>query len=122
MNHTKYGLPEGKSNEYNDTSSNYVLSVFHQLHCIQMIKMGYYAAMNKTIDEYGNPEHLQHCFQYLRLAVQCAGDTTLEWPLVDEDGVRRGSNGWGITHNCVNWEVLKQWTEDHRGSEATGIL
>lgn len=69
-------------------------------------------------------EHMGHCFDYLRQALMCAGDTTLEsaqrlpngeWlPTVD---------GWGIIHQCRSWEEAIEWTLEHRAPEdRTGIL
>jgi hypothetical protein len=46
----------------------------------------------------------------------------LEWPRVGKDGVRRGANGWGVIHKCVNWDRVFEWTEEHRGDDRVGIL
>lgn len=68
--------------------------------------------------EISHREHMGHCFDYLRQAIMCAGDTTLEsamelpngelFPMVD---------GWGITHQCRSWDDAIEWTLAHRAPE-----
>ncbi|KAI1345564.1 hypothetical protein F5Y01DRAFT_320652 [Xylaria sp. FL0043] len=88
-----------------------VLSVFHQLQCLQMLQMGYLAAAS------GKPEyvdqgsgHIWHCWDYLRQAIICHGDTTLEWAHQGDPG----SNGWGYEHKCNDDEAVFSWTEEHK--------
>jgi len=44
-----------------------------------------------------------HCFDYIRQALMCAGDMTVEWPRTEEDGRRFAVDGWGVTHECKDW-------------------
>ena len=56
--------------------------------------------------------HVEHCFDYLRQLVMCAADATLEH-------VQEGNEdmdavvGWGIGHQCRDWNVIWQFAEDH---------
>lgn len=52
----------------------------------------------------------------------CSGDTTLEWPRVEHDGSRVGADGWGVTHECVDYDRMFMWTEERRGDDRTSIL
>ena len=55
--------------------------------------------------------HLTHCFDYLRQALQCAGDMSVEWPRNFE-----GQSivvGWDIPHKCVNWESMMDFMEQN---------
>ena len=79
--------------------------------------------MNNEVHIAGNPSfkalgpHVLHCFDFIRQALMCYGDMTLE-PWVDFDGVTlysRGSSGWGTTHKCRNFEELKGWVEEQEG-------
>lgn len=79
--------------------------------------------MNNEVHIAGNPSfkalgpHVLHCFDFIRQALMCYGDMTLE-PWVDYDGVTlysRGSSGWGTTHKCRNFEELKGWVEEQEG-------
>lgn len=47
--------------------------------------------------------HIHHCFDYLRQALMCAGDMTVEWPREEDDGSRFAFDGWGVTHQCKSW-------------------
>ena len=58
--------------------------------------------------------HLDHCFDYLRQAILCAGDTTIEWAAVDPDGQRRRFDGWGIPHwHCKSTEEIDKFLDSH---------
>jgi hypothetical protein len=48
-------------------------------------------------------KHVYHCFDYIRQALMCAGDLTLEWPRTEKDGRRFAVDGWGISHQCKSW-------------------
>lgn len=62
----------------------------------------------------GSNNHLDHCFDYLRQAILCAGDTTIEWPAVDSDGQRRHFDGWGIPHwHCKSREDIDSFLNSH---------
>lgn len=58
--------------------------------------------------------HIFHCFDYLRQAVMCHGDTALEG--ADEYGVAEGTDvmshgtyGIGTTHLCKDWDALYEY-------------
>lgn len=50
-------------------------------------------------------DHAQHCFDYLRQGLMCAGDVTLEPP---DEGMS-GLHGWGVVHVCRRWEDIGRW-------------
>jgi hypothetical protein len=47
--------------------------------------------------------HVYHCFDYIRQALMCAGDLTLEWPRTEKNGQRFAVDGWGVSHQCKSW-------------------
>ncbi|KAI1345902.1 hypothetical protein F5Y01DRAFT_320303 [Xylaria sp. FL0043] len=68
----------------------------------------------KLVDE-SLPAHLQaahmrHCIDYIRQGIMCGGDTTLE----EVDKKVNGVHGFGVQHTCVDWEQLRQWTNQHQ--------
>ncbi|KAI0150788.1 hypothetical protein GGR57DRAFT_514058 [Xylariaceae sp. FL1272] len=102
----------------------YCVSVFHQLHCLDMLRRGYYSAAgyssNGAIERHshaGQPAHMQHCFDYIRQALMCAADATLE----EREESISGVKGWGTTHKCRDFEALQRWTSDHRYNDEGGI-
>lgn len=55
--------------------------------------------------------HVQHCFDYIRQGIQCAGDMTLEVP-TSLDG-KPLYNGWGTTHQCKSWDMAWDYLARH---------
>lgn len=109
----EHGLRPGLKNQRGDGTQDYDLSMFHQLHCLDTIRHGYYAASGNKSDHsiLHNHKHLNrhigHCFDYLRQGIQCAGDLALEWASPSGGAVV----GWGVSHQCVNYEQVLQWVE-----------
>jgi hypothetical protein len=54
-----------------------------------------------------SPEHIQHCLDYLRQSLMCHADTTLE---PDDVGIN-GAHGFGVRHNCKDWNQLLRKTD-----------
>ncbi|CAD6593629.1 MAG: hypothetical protein ASARMPRED_007746 [Alectoria sarmentosa] len=86
-----YGLKSGIPMETGPDV--YGVSMFHQLHCLTVLRASYYAALNGTLPPFTQPgiellseekrlmllrEHTAHCFDYLRQGIMCAGDLTIE--------------------------------------------
>ena len=98
----------------------YVLAAFHQMHCLFHMQMFIdrlamqLRAGNTTVDEH-ELIHNDHCFDYLRNAVMCMADTTLEGQIEREgwDG-EAGTDGTGAVHVCRSWDEVKGWAEKRR--------
>ncbi|KAI1435113.1 hypothetical protein GGR50DRAFT_658582 [Xylaria sp. CBS 124048] len=95
----------------------YMMSVFHQLHCLSYIvdhyRQGYGAGANLTEDV---AHHSAHCFDYLRQSIMCAGDTNLEGQTAD-------GPGWGSRHTCVDYDALLDWANERAAMKwRTGLL
>ncbi|KAK4493736.1 hypothetical protein PRZ48_014921 [Zasmidium cellare] len=109
----------------------YTTSVTHQLHCLFMIMHGFNdLALNQgsfAMDMAGEDgdegltregedpvEHLSHCFDYLRQAIMCHGDTALEGRQTTFGSDVGGSDGWNVQHVCKPWDRIHDWLEEHR--------
>ncbi|KAJ5163603.1 uncharacterized protein N7500_005433 [Penicillium coprophilum] len=55
--------------------------------------------------------HIEHCFNYVRHALQCYGDTTMEVP-TDFNG-QLIFIGWNTTHQCRNFDTIWDYTVKH---------
>ncbi|KAF1847750.1 uncharacterized protein K460DRAFT_275988 [Cucurbitaria berberidis CBS 394.84] len=106
----------------------YAIAVFHELHCL-MHMSGYIDKLvmkirNKdfTLDE-GEIGHNDHCFNYLRNALMCCGDTTLEGqsqaPMFKNVS---GTDGTGAVHICRNYDEITVWAEGRRITDAKESL
>ncbi|KAI0428525.1 hypothetical protein F5Y09DRAFT_312895 [Xylaria sp. FL1042] len=92
------------------------LGVFHQLHCIKMLRqLRYREHYRPQIPEEDRPHweiHLDHCLDLLRSATMCHADTTLttfRWT----DNPKPMLNTRRVDHKCIDWERLMRSIE-HR--------
>ncbi|KAI1816200.1 hypothetical protein GGS20DRAFT_255060 [Poronia punctata] len=94
----------------------YMMSVFHQLHCLSYLVQHYqqgYGGVELTEEV---AHHSSHCFDYLRQSIMCNGDTNLE-------GETEAGPGWGSDHMCVDYDALRDWANDHGAQRwRTGLL
>jgi Mycotoxin biosynthesis protein UstYa len=119
-NPTAYNLKPGVSHGLKDTEI-FSISMYHQLHCLAMIRHAYYHPLDAHMHHGGRSDaaqraaHLDHCFDYLRQAITCAADMTVEWAKVEYDGTRRQVDGWGIPHwQCRDPEGVEAFMKEHR--------
>ncbi len=117
---SQYNLPPGKNSKNGDV---YDISLFHQLHCLSSIR-SHMILLRGSIGRNNSQEiqeilldpqvpHMYHCFDYIRQALMCAGDMTVEWPRVEPDGRRFAFDGWGVPHLCKDWVGRAQWISLH---------
>ncbi|MCJ1259228.1 hypothetical protein MMC24_007064 [Lignoscripta atroalba] len=59
--------------------------------------------------------HLNHCFDYLRQAIMCNGDTAMDKYAftMDNGKLIHGVNGWGTTHQCRDFNAIYDFAEIH---------
>lgn len=59
-------------------------------------------------------KHLNHCFDYLRQAVMCSADMSLEKARIDEQGkIELAVDGWGVEHKCRSWDAVETFASKH---------
>ncbi|OOF98337.1 hypothetical protein ASPCADRAFT_128496 [Aspergillus carbonarius ITEM 5010] len=99
-----------------------VLGVFHSLHCLYMIRRGYYAANQTSHMAFDlgldRESHVGHCFDYLRQSLVCSADSNLQ-PAnrrVFEDA------DWGFDRQCRDIEELRTWAEEWRVWDMNGTF
>jgi hypothetical protein len=101
----------------NPDENVYHLDVFHQLHCLFMIRSHIVAPLrnettNATFDN-TNPlsdlpfKHTLHCIDYLRRVLMCHGDLTLMDTNTDP-----GFKGYR-PRQCTDWEALREWVGEN---------
>ena len=64
---------------------------------------------NLTISElpdHSTPWHTRHCIDFLRQALMCHADTTIEYVVPNLHGIV----GFGVEHQCKSWDQLRRWT------------
>ncbi|KAF4615776.1 hypothetical protein D9613_012369 [Agrocybe pediades] len=99
------------------SGSYYLMAMYHQMHCVN--------AFRRTVEEYregsnitsSREKHLIHCLEYLRQAVLCNADTSLEGPAglrhtVGGETVHAVTGG-GAIHECRDWTQVYDWVESN---------
>lgn len=104
-----------------DVGTGYVaiLEVFHQLHCLNMIRMFTWYQAGKypgvpdglTESELKNRMHVDHCLDALRIAIQCFGDVT---PVFVRVGGPAGAKAdFNSHHKCRNFNKIEGWIDEN---------
>ncbi|KAI9755517.1 MAG: hypothetical protein M4579_004243 [Chaenotheca gracillima] len=122
-NPSAYSLPPGMPTE-TPNQEIYALSVFHQLHCLAILRDTIHALQESREPEHSSNMHPDHCLDYLRQTLMCHGDTTIEFPHVSGTGenVTANVNGYGVTHQCKDWDAIIAFAEGKRATNSTGAL
>ncbi|EGN98534.1 hypothetical protein SERLA73DRAFT_183584 [Serpula lacrymans var. lacrymans S7.3] len=83
------------------------VSMFHQIHCLDMIRESFIKGVNS---------HSGHCLNFLRQAILCNSDITLDPINIEIDGKIVGTDGTGVTHVCRDWTQIYDFVrENHNG-------
>ncbi|KAL1586399.1 hypothetical protein WHR41_05290 [Cladosporium halotolerans] len=124
-----YSLPPGQTTREGE-GEIYDISVFHQLHCLNHVRTFLFtlkAGMdyNNTVETYDSllkhqEDHVYHCFDYIRQALMCNADLTVEWPKTEANGERVAVDGWGVQHQCKNWDSVLEFMGKYRIPNAWG--
>ena len=72
-------------------------------------------------EEHIADDHIYHCFDYIRQAIMCSGDTTLEKARTVDGKIVRGVDGWGVEHECRDYDAIYAYGAEHRTNNLTGI-
>lgn len=80
------------------------------------LRSKFYEVVTENANATGSLPHIAHCIEYLRHAVVCAADPSLEHTRTvevlvgDELHVTHSSYIENTTHVCNDWESLTAWT------------
>ncbi|KAJ7479760.1 hypothetical protein FB451DRAFT_1131033 [Mycena latifolia] len=90
---------------------NYVLAldVFHQLHCLDIIRQQVHPGHNYTRQ---SPVHLRHCIGAIRQALMCYADISpvvWQWSSKYNEAEQRDD----ILHTCRDFDRIQSWAKEH---------
>ncbi|KAI9146893.1 Oxidase ustYa [Paramyrothecium foliicola] len=87
------------------------LNVFHQLHCLNMLRKRLYSEVDYPPDhELMGIEHLEHCYDALRQSLTCSVDLTpLPWRWVEE--MQEAKEVAQVAHTCRDFETVRTWAK-----------
>ncbi|KAI6092238.1 hypothetical protein F4821DRAFT_159482 [Hypoxylon rubiginosum] len=106
-----------------------VFTVFHDLHCLDAIRLtlGYLRddKWNSTYNPYSLPwpkefedglysvDHSHHCMNGIRQSLQCASDVTPQvFQYVPERDMIRSN--FNVLHTCRNFDAVRQWSLERK--------
>ncbi|PIA92547.1 hypothetical protein CB0940_04093 [Cercospora beticola] len=120
-NEATVGLPPSKpSTKRPLTHTVYGVSVFHQLHCVNLLRLNMYpeefswTLTDKTPEEIRM--HRDHCIDYLRQAIMCNADVTFEpW-------TKHGINGMDAIHQCRDYNKIFTWAYEQRMDKEKDVI
>ncbi|KAH8745219.1 hypothetical protein F5883DRAFT_439155 [Diaporthe sp. PMI_573] len=114
-----HDLPLQMTDGHGQEMNVFGISAFHQIHCLFMALRSW-TAYHYGVEQFTRPDHVLHCFDFLRQEVMCLGDTALEG--ADEytiaQGKPGGTLGWGSKHVCNDWDALHQWAVENEARDA----
>lgn len=115
---SSYDLPDPYTvqlDRHND-GPGYMMSVFHQLHCLSYLAAHFQQGYGGVELEEEVAHHSAHCFNYLRQGIVCSADTTLE-------GKTDAGPGEGSKHECKDYDAVLAWANEHKAmSWREGLL
>ncbi|KAK0476495.1 hypothetical protein IW261DRAFT_1367875 [Armillaria novae-zelandiae] len=87
------------------------LDVFHQLHCLHVIRHALYK--DHFDDPHANPEHVSHCVDAIRQSLMCSADISVNvWQWRHELSAVVGYSSQ--VHSCRNFDKLRDWARERR--------
>ncbi|KAJ6127877.1 hypothetical protein N7471_009094 [Penicillium samsonianum] len=91
------------------------IDVFHQIHCLNMLRKGlrrdYYTKHDK---EETYTIHLNHCLDYLRQVVMCNVDVTPR-PVHWDNNKNRPISEFEVEHTCRDFWSVREWARERSG-------
>ncbi|KAK4209259.1 hypothetical protein QBC37DRAFT_294966 [Rhypophila decipiens] len=123
-NPSQWGLPEGIVAPYDHPNTPdpkpqdfYVISILHQLHCLNKNRIDTSSRKGDPQESFKWKVHVEHCFEYLRQGISCGGDLIIEGnsPIKVGEGHATSVTGWGVEHDCINFELLRKFQIEQEG-------
>ncbi|KAI0534374.1 hypothetical protein GGR58DRAFT_61283 [Xylaria digitata] len=98
-------------NQEDPTSYVGILEVFHQLHCLNTLRLRAFAKDSEV--QFADPGHTAHCFEYIRQSLMCLADVNIA-PISWNERKREYAIHWDATRQCRNFEKIHAWALDKR--------
>lgn len=99
------------------------VEVFHQLHCLDMLRMEIHGALDSWYTKHSphnietKPGHLEHCIDYIRQSMMCRPSLDILPFWTDEKDLWRPRfNG---SRTCADFSVIKDWAAAHKAGNLT---
>jgi hypothetical protein len=100
----------------------YTTSMTHQLHCLYAVVAVYSGMKSGHELEEDHHWHMIHCFDYMRQAIMCSADMSLEGLETTFPDHNGGSDGWDSKHVCKDPKAVRGWLESVRAYDDQEIF
>jgi len=100
----------------------FTTSMTHQLHCLFAVVQTYSALKSDHQLEEDHHWHMIHCFDYMRQAILCSADMSLEGLETTFPDHNGGSDGWDSKHVCRDPKVVRERLESVRAYDDQQIF
>lgn len=100
----------------------YTTSMTHQLHCLYAVVAVYSGMTSGHELEEDHHWHMIHCFDYMRQAILCSADMSLEGLETTFPDHNGGSDGWDSKHVCKDPKAVRSWLEGVRAYDDQEIF
>ncbi|RHZ47801.1 oxidase ustYa family protein [Aspergillus thermomutatus] len=92
------------------------LDVFHQLHCLDMLRKVLWGVDMHHVDEKQAMHHLDHCIDMIRQSLMCSADITVDvWAWSEER--QRVTVQADNMHTCRDFEAIRQWALERQAGD-----
>ncbi|KZS88506.1 hypothetical protein SISNIDRAFT_459735 [Sistotremastrum niveocremeum HHB9708] len=98
------------------------LNVFHQLHCLNYLRMALYPERYGPAEQFGPPllegdptpfDHTDHCVNIIREGITCNADITPDVWQWDERR-KMAFPHFDSVHDCRNWDAIVDWAKERK--------
>jgi hypothetical protein len=100
----------------------FTTSMTHQLHCLYAVVEVYSGLTSNTPLPEDHHWHMIHCFDYMRQAIMCSADMSLEGLETTFPDHNGGSDGWDSKHVCRNYDKVRERLESVRAYDDQEIF
>ncbi|KAH1509657.1 hypothetical protein KXX25_004683 [Aspergillus fumigatus] len=109
-------IPIPNASGYNSGYYLIGLDVFHQLHCLDMLRKVLWGVDMHDPNEEEAMHHLDHCIEMIRQSLTCSADITVDvwaWNEQKQMVTVRADN----MHTCRDFEAIRQWALERPAGE-----
>ncbi|PYH93997.1 hypothetical protein BO71DRAFT_326381, partial [Aspergillus ellipticus CBS 707.79] len=89
------------------------LNVFHQLHCLNMLRLRLYSTEEYAMDHPTmGSQHLEHCVDAIRQSLMCSADTaphSWSWDIE----AQQAKVVAGVLHTCKDFDAIRDWAREN---------
>ncbi|PGH08527.1 hypothetical protein AJ80_07847 [Polytolypa hystricis UAMH7299] len=106
------------------------LDVFHQLHCLNMLRKYFWAAelglnksslMHRAVDKTFERSHMDHCIDAVRQSLMCSADIApITWAWSERDHMGKASAN--SNHTCRDFDRLMEWGKANRVKNSDPLM